>query len=256
MYTFILFLFGLVIGSFLNVLSDRLPKGEQVVTGRSYCDRCKRKLNWIDLLPVLSYFLLLGRCRRCKKSISLKYPLVELATGLGFCYIFQNLNLFSLPSPPLISLVYLWFIFACFVVIFMADLQYLIIPNGIIIPAAVISVIYQLVYSPGLLLPHFLAGLGAFLFLLILNIVTKGKGMGFGDVKFSLLMGLILGFPEIVVAFYIAFLTGAFVGVILLLGKKVRFGQQIAFGPFLVIGTIICLLWKKELLAFFIRFLF
>ena len=256
MFSLFVFLLGLVIGSFLEVLSDRLPKEEQVVKGRSHCDHCRKRLSPLDLIPVLSYFLLLGKCRYCKKGISIKYPLVELATGLGFAYIFLNLKIFALPSPSLISLVFLWFIFSCFLVIFMADLQYLIIPNAIVIPAAVLSITYYLIYFPQFLLPHLLAACGSSLFLLLLYAITRGRGMGFGDVKFAFLMGLLLGFPEVVIAFYLAFLTGAVVGIILLLIGKVRFGQYIAFGPFLVIATIIVLVCKEKLLSLFLKFLF
>lgn len=243
------FTLGLFIGSFLNVLSDRLPKDEDVFWGRSHCDHCKKKLRPLDLIPVLSYIFLRAKCRYCHKKISIKYPAVELSTGLGFVYIY------SYSSSP-ISLIFLLLLFSIFVVIFMSDLQYLIIPNTVVFPGVILVLLYKLIYFHGSLIPNIIAGFGAFLFLYFLYLITRGRGMGFGDVKFSLIMGILLGFPEIVIAFYIAFLTGAFVSFILLLLGRVHFGQQIPFGPFLVLSTIITYLWRENLLALFLKFLF
>lgn len=240
-----IFILGAFIGSFLNVLADRLPKGEQVIKGRSYCDHCKKKLSPFDLVPVLSYLFLRGQCRSCHKKISVKYPLVELATGLGFAYLYSHS-----------ASIFLFILFSILVVIFMSDLQYLIIPNTVVIPGIFLVLVYKFLYSPQSLITAIITALGAFLFLYFLYLVTRGRGMGFGDVKFSLLMGLLLGFPEIVIAFYIAFLTGAFVSLILLLLGRVHFGQQIPFGPFLVLATIITYLWRENLLTLFLKLLF
>lgn len=206
---------GLAVGSFLNVLIDRLPKGQNVLTGRSRCDYCSKTLRWYELIPLFSFFIQGGRCRRCHKKLSWQYPIVELATGIAFFY----------GVHPLL--------FSSLLVIFVADLKYQIIPDSMIV-IGVIGVI-------GAIRENFFAAAGAAGFFLLLYVITRGRGMGLGDVKLAFLMGLILGFPKIVIACYLAFLTGAAVGVILILLGKKRWKSKIAFGPFLVIGTLIAL---------------
>jgi leader peptidase (prepilin peptidase)/N-methyltransferase len=146
------------------------------------------------------------------------------------------------------------------IVIFFIDLEHQIIPDEILLPLIVLFSIRQIFLLFSLspitypLSPTFSA-IGAFLFLFIIYLVTKGKGMGFGDVKFAFLMGLVLGYPKIIVAFYLAFLTGALVGIILILGRKAKFGQKIAFGPFLALSTIISFLWGDKILSLALKIL-
>lgn len=256
MINLFIFAFGVSVGSFLNVLADRLPKGEDVTSDRSRCDFCRKTLGFWDLVPIFSYLFLLGKCRYCHKKLSIAYLLTEIITGLGFVYIWENLKNFPLPSPTPVSLLFSFFIFSVLLVIFLADLKYLIIPNGVLIPGIIGTIIYRFIYTPQNLFPYLLAGVLGFAFLYLIYLVTKGKGMGFGDVKYALLMGLLLGYPDFIIAFYLAFLTGAAVGVILLLGKKARFGQHIAFGPFLVLSTVITFLCKEKLLTIFLNLLF
>ena len=227
-------LFGLAVGSFLNVLIDRLPQGKNVLTGRSVCDHCGKKLRWFELVPLLSFFIQGGRCRRCHKKLSWQYPIVELATAVGFVIV--------VPSY--------WIIFSSLLVIFVADFKYQIIPDSMII-IGVIGVIGAV----GVIGENVLAGIGASLFFLFLWVITRGKGMGLGDVKLAFLMGLLLGFPNIIIASYLAFLTGAGVGVILILLGKKKLKEKIAFGPFLVAGTVIAFLWGEQLLAVWRRLL-
>ena len=242
-----IFLLGLLVGSFLNVLVDRLPREESLIWARSRCDRCKKNLKWYDLIPLLSFIFLKGKCRYCRMRISLYYPVVELATGVLFILTFLFLgimNPFGLAQGGhelrIMDLGYYLFLVSSLIVIFFADLKYGIIPDKIIFPSIVVSLIYLFLIHNSLFLIHILAALGASLFFLILFLVTRGRGMGFGDVKFAFLMGLVLGFPDIVFALYIAFLTGAIIGCILIVWRKKRvFGTTIPFGPFLVIGTLI-----------------
>jgi len=136
------------------------------------------------------------------------------------------------------------------VVIFFIDLEHQIIPDEIVIPLSILFLVYFLMTNPQLLITNYLiTALISFLFLYFIFLLTKGKGMGFGDVKLAFLMGLVLGFPKIVVAFYLAFLTGAFIGVILILLGKAKLKQKIAFGPFLVFGTIFSLLWGEKIVT-------
>lgn len=269
-----IFLIGLFIGSFLNVLIDRFPRSKSVIKGRSHCDKCKKILRWYDLIPLLSFILLKGKCRYCHTRLSPYYPIVELTTGIVFAvttffvlngsqFLISNFQ-FPINYQLLINLIYYLFIAASLIVIFFADLKYGIIPDKIVFPAIFISLfillftskeswfLRQLADQPATFevgfVNHLLSALGASLFFLFLFFVTGGRGMGFGDVKFTFLMGLILGFPNIIVSLYIAFLTGAIVGCILIIWRKKRiFGTAIPFGPFLALGTFLGLFWGETI---------
>ncbi len=243
-----IFILGLSIGSFLNVLIDRLPRNESIL-GRSYCESCKKSLSWKDLIPVLSFIYLRGRCRYCRTPFSYNYPLVELLTGVlfVFTYLYLNKPISNFQFPPLLqgfagqamfnfspdpiysllSTLYYLIVVSSLIVIFFADLKYGIIPDKIVFPAIIVSFAYLFITHPpagdagnSLILNHLLSALGDFLFFLFIYLITKGKGMGLGDVKLAFLMGLVLGFPGTVLALYIAFLTGGFIGIILILWKK------------------------------------
>lgn len=243
------------------MLIDRLPQDESVVKGRSYCDKCKKTLKWYDLVPVISFLILSGKCRYCRSSISFYYPVVEIITGfffvLTFMYVYRlQTTVYGFSNDLTIILFYYLFIISALIVVFFADLKYGIIPDKIIFPAIVIAGIYDLRFTiyESQFLNYFLSGFFAFLFFLVLYLMTRGRGMGFGDVKFVFLLGLFLGFPKIIPAFYISFLTGAFVGLVLILLKKKKLfsGATIPFGPFLVLGTIISLFFGESIIKIFI----
>ena len=264
MILFFLLILGISIGSFLNVLIDRIPQGKSPFKGRSYCDKCKKTLKWYDLIPLISYLYLKGKCRYCRAHISLYYPLVELVTGamfiVTFAYIYHlplTIDRFSIFNSQFSIFFYYLFILSSFIVIFFTDLKYGIIPDKILYPAAVISTIYNLsftIYSPivnhqSSIINNIFSGAGAFLFFLALYLVTKGKGMGFGDVKLAFLIGIVLGFPKILAALYLAFLTGAICGIILIIWRKKKLkGGTIPFGPFLIIGTVLSLFFGEKIL--------
>ncbi|KKU80689.1 MAG: Prepilin peptidase [Candidatus Gottesmanbacteria bacterium GW2011_GWA1_47_8] len=236
----LVFVLGLCVGSFANVLIDRLPKGESVWFGRSHCDHCKKTLRWFELIPLLSFVLQTGRCRRCHKKLSIQYPLVELATG--FMVVLIQGQAFEARQGLALGL-----IFSSLLVIFVADLKYMIIPDSMIV-IGIFGVLLQ-GRALGGLQGSALSGLGAAVFFLALFLVTRGRGMGFGDVKLAFLLGLWLGFPRIIIALYLAFLTGAVVGVTLILGRKKKLKSKIAFGPFLVIGAIGAYFYSGQILT-------
>lgn len=255
MFLFILFIFGLSVGSFLNVLIDRLPKGESPVKGRSHCDKCKKTLKWYDLIPLLSFLILKGKCRYCKTKLSFYYPIIEFTTGVMFVLTFLFVGSMN-HELRIMDLGYYLFLVSSLIVIFFADLKYGIIPDKVLFPAVAISFLYLFINHSSLIINHFLAGLGASLFFLLLFLITRGRGMGFGDVKLSFLMGLILGFPNIIVSLYVAFLTGAIIGCILILWQKKRIrGTTIPFGPFLAIGTLISIFFGESLIQSFLQVL-
>lgn len=232
----VLFIFGAVIGSFLNVIVDRYEHLTSVLSDRSRCDHCNRILRWYELIPIFSYVIQGGRCKRCKQSLSLQYPVVEVITGLVFILIG-----FEFLPYPLLLLGWL-LIASSLIVIVVADLKYYIIPDVALI-TAIFGAFLLVVQTPEILLVRIASGVGAFLFLYAIYYLTKGKGMGFGDVKFAFFLGFALGFPQIVISLYLAFLTGAIIGVILILVWKKTQKSKVPFGPFLVWGYIITILY-------------
>lgn len=246
----ILLALGLSIGSFLNVLIDRSAKNESVIMGRSYCDHCHHSLFWYDLIPVLSFIFLRRKCRYCKSIISWQYPLVELATSLLFIF-----TLFVVRFDPtkLYKFLFHLALFSGLLVIFVADLKYRIIPDNILIFLFIVTLIYQILYFPELLLNSFIAGIIMFIFFLLLVVVTSGRGMGMGDVKYSFFMGFLLGYPKISIAFYLSFLTGALLSLILVLIGRKSMKSTIAFGPFMVVATFISYIYGSQLWIVFRR---
>jgi len=239
----LIFIFGLVVGSFLNCLIYRLEVGEGFLKGRSFCPYCRHILSWQDLIPLLSFLILRGKCRYCQKSISWQYPLVEIATGLLFLSIFNfQFSIFNL-------------IIACFlIIIFVYDLKHYIIPDKIIYPAIVIVLIYNFLRSDllgrsDLLLSAF----GAATFFLAIVLVSRGKWMGIGDIKLAFLMGLFLGFPNILVALFLAFSIGAIIGLGLIVSGKKTLKSEVPFGPFLVTGTFIALFFGGQIIHWYLN---
>jgi len=255
---FLIFVIGTFVGSFLNVLIDRLKRGETIVWGSSRCEKCRRKLVWNDLAPIWSYIRLGGRCRYCHSPIPFWLPVVEIVAGLLFVLI-------ALVFQPLISdfswlnlatLLHYYIIGSFLLVIFFSDLKYHLIYDQIIYPAIGIMVIYRIfiffTHYELRITNYFLSSLLAAAFFYLLHILGpklfNKDTMGLGDVKLAVLMGLLLGYPKIIIALYIAFLTGALVGVILILVKKAKLKSQIAFGPFLVGATFILWFFGERLM--------
>lgn len=246
-FSLLFFLFGTVIGSFLNVLVDRIPRNESVIKSRSHCEHCRHKLAWYDLIPVFSYIFLGGKCRYCQKHIGYYYPFVEVLTGVLFVmtllFAVPDISLLlALDSRTVLDLLYYLFLISCLIVVVFTDMKYGIIPFKIAGAALIVAFLYAL-FSP-YLLSHILSAIATFGLFLFLFLITRGKGLGFGDVVYAFLMGLVLGYPKIIVGLYIAFLTGAIISLILVwTGKKKLKGGSIPFGPFLVGGTILGLFY-------------
>ncbi|MCJ7804855.1 prepilin peptidase [Patescibacteria group bacterium] len=244
--SFLIFIFGLLLGSFLNCLVYRLNEAKnwsQFFFGRSYCPKCKKKLAWFDNIPLLSFLFLKGKCRWCHSPISWRYPLVELATGI------LSVMVYYFSANSVANLIFNLIMIYALIGIFLSDLLYRTIPDQIVYPAIVIALLWLIVNNQW---QSVLSGLGAALFFLLLVLLTRWQGMGLGDVKLAGLMGLILGFPKIIVALYLAFLTGALVGVILVLTKRKRLKSEISFGPFLAISTFMALFWGEKIWHFFL----
>lgn len=275
MMTFIyiaVFVFGLCMGSFLNCLTYRLGQSEGVkgkaqkkvgfLRGRSYCPKCKHKLSIWDLIPLISFLALQGKCRYCKKKISFQYFLVEIVTGLLLIFNFQFLisNQFPIFNFQfLISAFYLLLINCLLIIVFLYDLKHYIIPDRIIYPAIGLALIFNLQFLISKQFSIFqfsiMSAFAAATFFFLIWFVSHGRWMGFGDVKLAFFMGLFLGWPNILVALFLAFLIGSFIGVIsMALGKK-KLKSEMPFGPFLIIGTFIALFWGAQLVDWYLNFL-
>ena len=236
------FVLGLCIGSFLNVLIYRLPRS-LTLGGRSFCPKCKKQIAWYDNIPLVSFILLRGKCRKCQFPISLKYPVVELLTGVLFIGVIGGIRVIGA-----IGVLGYFAIVSAMIAILFIDLEHQIIPDELIAIGVFGALGVFLPSHLSLLTSNLLSAAGASLFFLFLHLITKGKGMGLGDVKLVFLMGLVLGFPKIIGSLYLAFLTGAIVGVILILTKKKRFGEHLPFGPFLVGSFLTFLFWGDRII--------
>lgn len=251
---FLIFIFGLIIGSFLNCVIYRLETKENFLKGRSFCVHCKHLLSWQDLIPIFSFLFLKGKCRYCNQKISLQYPLVEIITGLLFLLIFNHF----LISFDFYNL-FFYLIISCFlIIIFVFDLKHYIIPDSVIFSIIFITFLYQL-FKTGLdlkiLLNPFFSGFFAGLFFLIIILISQGKWMGMGDFKLVIFMGLFLGYPKILFALFSSFLIGAIIGTILIILGKKTMKSEIPFGPFLITGTFLALFFGEKIINWYLNFI-
>lgn len=243
-----LFVFGVIFGSFISALTWRYPRDISINRGRSICPKCKHQIGWADNIPLLSYLLLGGKCRNCKKHISLRYPLIELTTGIGFVAIVYFITLQGTTLQGVYSIIFILILFLILEAIFIIDLEHQIIPDFFVFFGLFIVSIYTLYAIPSTLFPGLLTGFIASVLLLLIHLLTRGRGMGLGDVKFAVLGGLLVGPKLLLIWLFLAFLTGATVGIILILGKKAGMKSQIAFGPFLVIAIPLAIIYGEKIL--------
>ena len=252
----VVFVLGACLGSFLNVVLYRHKKGESWVVGRSHCENCQKKIAWYDNIPIFSWLWLRGRCRYCHKSISLIHPVMEFLMGVLFVWwLLIGVWFFRLTQEPLnfIQPLYWLGVGVMLVMIVIIDFHEKIIPNTINLFLLIWTLLYRgvLVGLGAQRSEDFLAAVGwavvfGFIFWLVHLIaawVYQQDAFGLGDVKFIAVMGLMIGWPRIVVALIGAFGIGSIVGIVLMvLGKGSR-KMQLALGPFLVLGTVIALVW-------------
>jgi leader peptidase (prepilin peptidase)/N-methyltransferase len=249
-------LVGCAVGSFLNVCIDRLPGNQSLVSPPSHCDACQRRLGIFDLVPVLSYLILRGRCRHCGARIPLRVFIVEVASGIIFLLCFWRYGL-----TAQFGITAFW---CCiFLVIIFIDWEHQLILDKITYPAAVISLVILAIhtYVPGanLLVQEatLLNGVisGAVLFVLFLLIVLlRPNAMGMGDAKLVALIGLVSGYPLVILSMLIGVVLGGIVAVILLATKKKGRKDVIAYGTFLAIGPIIALIFAPDMLNWYLGF--
>ena len=245
-------LLGLSVGSFLNVCIDRLPQNGSIIKPPSHCETCRRQLTAKDLVPILSYLWLKGRCRYCHASIPRRSLWVELATGIMFAFLYWYCGLNA-------QLGVIAFYACLFIIIFVIDLENGLILNKVVYPGMVMALLLAaLVPQPWLTRWAFhgianaaLGGGIGFAMFFLLAVLSRG-GMGWGDVKLAFLAGLATGFPLMLAAAVMGAILGGAVAITLLIAKKRKRRETIPFGPFLSLATLITLLWGSDILIWYI----
>jgi len=243
----IVFILGLCFGSFVNMLVYRTAERYELKVKslssckvkdrkRSFCDYCGRQLVWYENIPVFSWLILKGKTKCCHKKLPLSYPVVELVMGFLFLIYFFKFNIFE-------ENVWFW-VLGLIIIVFLVfstvfDLKYMILPDFSTVILIICSLVLLVGTRHGACLQNIIVALGASGFLLILNLITKGKGMGMGDVKLAIFMGLFLGYFKTIVALYVAFIVGAIWGLILMILKKANRKSQVPFGPFMILGIFV-----------------
>ena len=243
---FFVFMIGAAIGSFINVLVDRLIHGESIM-GRSHCDHCKKTLLWYDLFPIFSYLVIGGKCRRCHTKLSLEHPVVEILTGLLF--------IGTWIIVPLGSLILYWGIVSCAWVIFLSDVRYKLISDYMQL-AFFLCIFFQKILDKASffsLLTDCFAAITILLPIWLIYVISRERAMGLGDVILAGIIGFALGIGKGILALYCAFIVGAVIGVFLLISQKKGMKSAVPFGPFLLIGMVIASVWGDKLIHIFMK---
>lgn len=285
-FYFILFFLGAAIGSFLSVVSERYKVGQRlfdlkVISGRSRCPKCQAQLKWHELIPIVSFLIQKGKCRHCQKSISLRYPIIEILSGLTLLvlpiYFYKFFNIFFIfIGGQSIAWYYwllsIWIIAALiFILLSMIDFRLGVIPDQLNLSLAIlglISIVIKNYYNQfGMLqgtflgsfammfglrnniwLNHFAAVLLAILFFGLIIYISRGRAMGMGDLKLAAAIGLLLGWPDTIMALIISFIIGALIGVILICFGKKTLKSSIPFGPYLAISVFLTMFFGETIL--------
>lgn len=248
-----IFIFGTVIGSFLNAVVWRLHARESFLSGRSYCPHCNHPLSALDLLPILSFLLLRGRCRHCSVRINHSYLFVELIVGLLF--LLSALELMPTGSSAiglavLAKLLLYWYAIAVLTVVFVFDLKYMLILRKVTFPAAVL--VFLANWALGMEVWRLLVGIAACAgFFYLQRLLSNGRWIGGGDVQLGIFMGALLGFPQVLVAMFIAYLSGSLIGIVLLSAKRKGWKSELPFGTFLAASTVLVMLYGEQILQWY-----
>ncbi len=240
-YSFIIFLLGTSLGSFANVCIYRLPKSKQIISGRSFCPRCKKKIIWYDNLPLISFIFLNGKCRNCNKSISARYFIVELITGIIFLLIYFNYKDFN-------TIVFLSVLVLILIMIFFIDLENFIIPDTLnfsimglallknFLPDFNTSLIHEINQS---IIGGIVGYLSIWLIIYLYKTLKKIDGMGLGDAKLMAGIGLLFGWQSIPFVLFVSSILGLFFVLPSLIKKQKNLRTEIPFGPFIILACLV-----------------
>lgn len=239
------FLFGSVIGSFLNVCICRIPKKESIVFPPSHCPACNKKIKPYDNIPIISYILLKGRCRECRGKIAFQYPLVEFLNAAGYVVMIWEFGVG-------INAVIYALLFSALIVVTFIDLEHQIIPDRITLPGILIGFILGAAVLPvGWLNSLIGLFLGGGLFYLV-AVASRG-GMGGGDIKLIAMIGAFLGWKHTLLTIFLGALAGSIVGLSLMIFKGKGRKHPVPFGPFLALGAVASLLWGSDIINWYIN---
>ncbi|KIL44561.1 prepilin peptidase [Jeotgalibacillus soli] len=234
-------------GSFYNVVGLRVPKKESIVHPGSHCASCQHELKWFELIPVVSYIILKGKCRKCGQGVSLIYPVIEMLTGLLFAFSFYLLG-FSLEF--LVALVFI----SLLIIIVVSDIAYMLIPDSILILFGSILLLLRIIEPLSPWWDSFAGAAAGFCLLLLIAVVSKG-GMGGGDIKLYAVVGLVLGVKLTLLSFFIAALLGSIVGMTAISMKIRKRKEPIPFGPFIAAASVITYFFGAELINGYVNWL-
>ena len=247
----LIFILGLIVGSFSNVCIYRIPRNESIIYPASHCPKCRSNISPKDNIPLLSYILLKGRCRNCKSKISIQYPIVELLTGLTYLIIYL---IYGLSIQTLIYII----LSSALIIIAFIDLNEEIVPDVISLPGIVIGFIISF-FIP--YISYINSALGVFVgggIILIIglagSVIFKKEAMGGGDVKLAAMIGAFLGWKYIIISLFLGFFTGALAGIFLIASKIKSREDAIPFGPFIVLGSFITLFWGEKIISWYLGF--
>ena len=247
----LIFILGLIVGSFSNVCIYRIPRNESIIYPASHCPKCHSNISPKDNIPLLSYILLKGRCRNCKSKISIQYPIVELLTGLIYLIIYLTYGL------SIQTLIYIILSSALIIVAFI-DLNEQIVPDAISLPGIVIGFIISF-FVPYISFINSALGVlvgGGIILIIGLagSVIFKKEAMGGGDVKLAAMIGAFLGWRYIIISLFLGFFLGALAGIVLILSKIKSREDVVPFGPFIVLGSFITLLWGDKIISWYLGF--
>ncbi|WP_342743107.1 prepilin peptidase [Domibacillus mangrovi] len=242
----LIFLYGLVFGSFYNVVGLRVPVGKSIVKPRSACSLCGHQLTAFDLIPVVSYIILKGKCRKCGARISPIYPLTELMTALLFLYAYLY---FGLTMDFLLALLFI----SMLIVIVVSDLAYMLIPDKIVLFFFSLFLIVRMIHPLTSWWNSLLGAAAGFFLLLIIAIVSKG-GMGGGDIKLFGVLGFMMGTKLVLLTFFLSCAFGAVIGLVLLIFGIVKRGKPMPFGPYIAMAAITVYFHGEGLLYWYLQF--
>lgn len=245
----LIFILGLVVGSFSNVCIHRIPRNESIIYPASHCPKCNSNILPKDNIPLLSYILLRGKCRHCKTKISIQYPVVEFLSGLIYLMIYL---IYGLSFQTLIYIV----LSSALIIIAFIDLNQQIVPDVISLPGIVIGFIISF-FVPYLSFINSALGIavGGGIILIIGiagSVIFKKEAMGGGDVKLSAMIGAFLGWRYIIISLFLGFFLGALTGIFLIMAKIKSRDDLVPFGPFIVLGTLITLLWGEQIISWYL----
>lgn len=242
-YYIIILIFGMVIGSFLNVVIWRVPRDESISFPPSHCPKCGNRIKPYDLIPVISYIILGGKCRNCKERISMEYPVIELLNGIMYVVFFYKF--------PVLRAMEYSVLFSILLVISAIDFKTQLVDDRVVLSGGVSVLIFEII-NKGFtvkLLDNFYGALtGAFV---IGIIVYLTKGMGEGDIEIFALCGFVLGFKYTLLSLWLSFILGGVIAVLLLILKIKKRKDPIAFGPYIALGTILVLLYGTSIIKIF-----